>query len=155
VNGKAIASGETEGFVKTIFDAKTGALIGAHMIGAEVTEMIQGFALAITLEATRRSCTPPSSLTRRCPRPCTRPAWTPMARCSTSSRARWVAVALAATALASLSDRSDAAQPQAPALSADEAALSRTRTSGSARRGARCWRAGARARTAMARSSTS
>ena len=52
VNGKAIASGETEGFVKTIFDARTGALIGAHMIGAEVTEMIQGFALAMTLEAT-------------------------------------------------------------------------------------------------------
>jgi dihydrolipoamide dehydrogenase len=52
VNGKAIASGETEGFVKTIFDAETGALIGAHMIGAEVTEMIQGFALAMTLEAT-------------------------------------------------------------------------------------------------------
>ncbi|MDP3174008.1 MAG: dihydrolipoyl dehydrogenase [Phenylobacterium sp.] len=52
VNGKAIASGETEGFVKTVFDAKTGALLGAHMIGAEVTEMIQGFALAITLEAT-------------------------------------------------------------------------------------------------------
>jgi dihydrolipoamide dehydrogenase len=51
-NGKAIASGETEGFVKTVFDAKTGALLGAHMIGAEVTEMIQGFALAITLEAT-------------------------------------------------------------------------------------------------------
>ena len=52
VNGKAIASGETEGFVKTIFDARTGALIGAHMIGAEVTEMIQGYALAMTLEAT-------------------------------------------------------------------------------------------------------
>jgi len=52
VNGKAIASGETEGFVKTIFDAKTGALIGAHLIGAEVTEMIQGFVLAMTLEAT-------------------------------------------------------------------------------------------------------
>ena len=52
VNGKAIASGELEGFVKTIFDAKTGALIGAHMIGAEVTEMIQGFVLAMTLEAT-------------------------------------------------------------------------------------------------------
>ena len=52
VNGKAIASGETEGFVKTVFDGKTGALIGAHMIGAEVTEMIQGFALAMTLEAT-------------------------------------------------------------------------------------------------------
>jgi dihydrolipoamide dehydrogenase len=52
VNGKAIASGELEGFVKTVFDAKTGALIGAHMIGGEVTEMIQGFALAMTLEAT-------------------------------------------------------------------------------------------------------
>ena len=52
VNGKAIASGETEGFVKTVFDAKTGALVGAHMIGGEVTEMIQGFALAMTLEAT-------------------------------------------------------------------------------------------------------
>jgi dihydrolipoamide dehydrogenase len=51
-NGKAIASGEVEGFVKTVFDGKTGALLGAHMIGAEVTEMIQGFALAITLEAT-------------------------------------------------------------------------------------------------------
>jgi dihydrolipoamide dehydrogenase len=52
VNGKAIASGETEGFVKTVFDGNTGALIGAHMIGAEVTEMIQGFMLAMTLEAT-------------------------------------------------------------------------------------------------------
>jgi dihydrolipoamide dehydrogenase len=52
VNGKAIAAGETEGFVKTVFDGATGALIGAHMIGGEVTEMIQGFALAITMEAT-------------------------------------------------------------------------------------------------------
>jgi len=52
VNGKAIASGEIEGFVKTVFDEKTGALIGAHMIGAEVTEMIQGYVLAITMEAT-------------------------------------------------------------------------------------------------------
>ncbi len=52
VNGKAVAAGEVEGFVKTIFDAKTGALIGAHMIGAEVTEMIQGYVTAITLEAT-------------------------------------------------------------------------------------------------------
>ena len=52
VNGKAIAAGETEGFVKTVFDAKTGALVGAHMIGSEVTEMIQGYALAMTLEAT-------------------------------------------------------------------------------------------------------
>jgi dihydrolipoamide dehydrogenase len=52
VNGKGIASGETEGFVKTVFDGKNGALVGAHMIGAEVTEMIQGFTLAITMEAT-------------------------------------------------------------------------------------------------------
>lgn len=51
-NGKAIALGETEGFVKTIFDAKTGELLGAHMIGPEVTELIQGFVLAKTLEAT-------------------------------------------------------------------------------------------------------
>ncbi|HEY2481433.1 MAG TPA: dihydrolipoyl dehydrogenase, partial [Caulobacteraceae bacterium] len=51
-NGKAIAAGETEGLVKTVFDAKTGALLGAHMIGGEVTEMIQGFALGITCEAT-------------------------------------------------------------------------------------------------------
>ena len=52
VNGKAIAAGETDGFVKTVFDGKTGALIGAHMIGHEVTEMIQGYVLAMTLEAT-------------------------------------------------------------------------------------------------------
>jgi dihydrolipoamide dehydrogenase len=52
VNGKAIAAGATEGLVKTVFDARTGALLGAHMMGHEVTEMIQGFALAITLEAT-------------------------------------------------------------------------------------------------------
>ena len=52
VNGKAVAAGETEGFVKTVFDAKTGALIGAHMIGHEVTEMIQGYVTAITMEAT-------------------------------------------------------------------------------------------------------
>ena len=51
-NGKAIAAGETEGFVKTVFDANTGALLGAHMLGGEVTEMIQGFAIAITCEAT-------------------------------------------------------------------------------------------------------
>ena len=52
VNGKAIASNETLGFIKTIFDAKTGALLGAHMIGDNVTEMIQGFAIAMTMEAT-------------------------------------------------------------------------------------------------------
>lgn len=51
-NGKAIAIDETDGFIKTIFDSKTGELLGAHMIGAEVTEMIQGFALAKTMEAT-------------------------------------------------------------------------------------------------------
>ena len=51
-NGKAIAAGETDGLVKTVFDAVTGALVGAHMIGGEVTEMIQGFALAMTMEAT-------------------------------------------------------------------------------------------------------
>ena len=51
-NGKAIALGEPEGMVKTVFDAKTGELLGAHMIGAEVTELIQGFALARTLEST-------------------------------------------------------------------------------------------------------
>ena len=51
-NGKAIALGETEGVVKTIFDAGTGELLGAHMIGAEVTELIQGFVVAMNLETT-------------------------------------------------------------------------------------------------------
>jgi dihydrolipoamide dehydrogenase len=51
-NGKAIALGEPEGMVKTVFDAKTGELLGAHMIGAEVTELIQGFGIAKTLETT-------------------------------------------------------------------------------------------------------
>lgn len=51
-NGKAIALGEPEGLVKTVFDAKTGELLGAHMIGAEVTEMIQGFGIARALETT-------------------------------------------------------------------------------------------------------
>jgi dihydrolipoamide dehydrogenase len=51
-NGKAIALGETEGLVKTIFDAKSGALLGAHIIGAEATELIQGFVIAKTLETT-------------------------------------------------------------------------------------------------------
>jgi dihydrolipoamide dehydrogenase len=51
-NGKAIAVGETQGLVKTIFDEKTGELLGAHMIGAEVTEMIQGFSIAKTSECT-------------------------------------------------------------------------------------------------------
>jgi dihydrolipoamide dehydrogenase len=51
-NGKAIALGEPEGLVKTVFDAKTGELLGAHMIGAEVTELIQGYTVARTLETT-------------------------------------------------------------------------------------------------------
>ncbi|MDP2193579.1 MAG: dihydrolipoyl dehydrogenase, partial [Alphaproteobacteria bacterium] len=53
-NGKAQAVGETEGFVKTIFDEKTGELLGAHMIGHEVTEMIQGFTIAKQLETTEQ-----------------------------------------------------------------------------------------------------
>ncbi|MBG0808299.1 dihydrolipoyl dehydrogenase [Methylosinus sp. H3A] len=51
-NGKAIAMGEAEGLVKTIFDAKSGRLLGAHLIGAEVTELIQGFVIAMNLETT-------------------------------------------------------------------------------------------------------
>jgi len=51
-NGKAIALGEPEGLVKTVFDKKTGQLLGAHMIGAEVTELIQGFVVAMQLETT-------------------------------------------------------------------------------------------------------
>lgn len=51
-NGKAIALGDTTGLVKTIFDEKTGELLGAHMVGAEVTELIQGYTVARTMEAT-------------------------------------------------------------------------------------------------------
>ncbi|AUW58620.1 dihydrolipoyl dehydrogenase [Sphingobium sp. SCG-1] len=51
-NGKAIALGETDGFVKTVFDEATGELLGAHMVGAEVTEMIQGYVIGKTLETT-------------------------------------------------------------------------------------------------------
>jgi dihydrolipoamide dehydrogenase len=51
-NGKAIALGEDQGMVKTIFDRKTGQLLGAHMVGAEVTELIQGFVIAMNLETT-------------------------------------------------------------------------------------------------------
>jgi dihydrolipoamide dehydrogenase len=51
-NGKAIALGETEGMIKTVFDAKTGELLGAHMVGAEVTELIQGYTIGKTLETT-------------------------------------------------------------------------------------------------------
>lgn len=53
-NGKAVAMGEAEGFVKTVFDAKTGELLGAHMIGAEVTEMIQGYVIGRALETTEQ-----------------------------------------------------------------------------------------------------
>ncbi len=51
-NGKAIALGEADGFVKTVFDAATGELLGAHMVGAEVTELIQGYVVARQLETT-------------------------------------------------------------------------------------------------------
>ena len=51
-NGKAIALGEPEGLIKTVFDGKTGELLGAHMIGAEVTELIQGYTIAKTMETT-------------------------------------------------------------------------------------------------------
>ena len=51
-NGKAIAAGETEGLIKVIFDEKTGELLGAHLIGAEVTEMIQGYVVAKQAELT-------------------------------------------------------------------------------------------------------
>jgi len=51
-NGKAIAMGETSGMIKTIFDAERGALLGAHMIGAEVTELLQGYGIAMNLETT-------------------------------------------------------------------------------------------------------
>ena len=65
-NGKAIALGEVEGFVKTVFDAKTGELLGAHMIGAEVTELIQGYTIGKTAELVDDGLHPaPSSRTRR------------------------------------------------------------------------------------------
>jgi dihydrolipoamide dehydrogenase len=51
-NGKAIAMGEAEGMIKTVFDEKTGELLGAHMIGAEVTELIQGYVVGRQLETT-------------------------------------------------------------------------------------------------------
>ena len=51
-NGKAIALGEDQGMIKTIFDKKTGQRIGAHMVGTEVTELIQGFVVAMNLETT-------------------------------------------------------------------------------------------------------
>ncbi|MCD4663025.1 MAG: dihydrolipoyl dehydrogenase, partial [Agrobacterium sp.] len=51
-NGKAVALGEDQGMVKTIFDRQTGELLGAHMVGAEVTELIQGFVVAMNLETT-------------------------------------------------------------------------------------------------------
>ena len=54
-NGKAIALGEPDGLIKTIFDRKTGELLGAHMVGAEVTELIQGYVVAKTHETTREA----------------------------------------------------------------------------------------------------
>ena len=54
-NGKAVALGEDQGMVKTIFDRKTGQLLGAHMVGAEVTELIQGYVVAMNLETTEEA----------------------------------------------------------------------------------------------------
>jgi dihydrolipoyl dehydrogenase len=51
-NGKAVALGEDQGMAKVIFDKKTGQLLGAHLVGAEVTELIQGFVVAMNLETT-------------------------------------------------------------------------------------------------------
>ena len=51
-NGKAVAIGETDGMIKTIFDRNTGELLGAHMVGAGVSEMIQGYAVAMQMETT-------------------------------------------------------------------------------------------------------
>ncbi len=51
-NGKAVSSGDTEGFIKTIFDEKTGELLGVHLVGSEVTELIQGYGIAMNLETT-------------------------------------------------------------------------------------------------------
>jgi dihydrolipoamide dehydrogenase len=51
-NGKAVALGEDQGMVKTVFDKKTGQLLGAHLVGPEVTELIQGFVVAMNLETT-------------------------------------------------------------------------------------------------------
>ena len=53
-NGKAIALGEAEGFIKTVFDSETGEMLGAHMIGAEVTELIHGYTIAKTGELTEQ-----------------------------------------------------------------------------------------------------
>ena len=53
-SGMAAASGDTEGFIKTVFDADTGELLGAHLIGADVTELIQGFVVAKNMETTEQ-----------------------------------------------------------------------------------------------------
>ena len=77
-NGKAIALGEAEGFVKTIFDEKTGELLGAHMIGAEVTELIQGYVVGASVGNDRRrpdgSRVPASDVKRNeCTKACSTP----------------------------------------------------------------------------------
>ena len=56
-NGKAVALGDLEGMIKTIFDASTGELLGAHLIGADATELIQGYAIAKVLESTEAELT--------------------------------------------------------------------------------------------------
>jgi hypothetical protein len=76
-NGKALAIGDAEGFVKTIFDAATGELLGAHTIGPDVTELIQGYAVAKTLESTEaellHTVFPHPTLSVPCTNPCLPP----------------------------------------------------------------------------------
>ena len=87
-NGKAIALGEDQGLVKVVFDSGAGKLLGAHMVGAEVTELIHGFAIAMILETTEeelmRTVFPHPTLSERCPRA----SWTLTAGRSTNRPVR-------------------------------------------------------------------
>src|SRR3954451_21859645 len=71
-NGKAIAAGDTDGFIKVLFDADSDRLLRAHLIGPEVTELVQGFVIAMTLGATGVDLIDCASLTPLCPRSCMR-----------------------------------------------------------------------------------
>ena len=83
-NGKAIALGDDQGLIKTIFDKKTGELLGAHMVGPEVTELIQGYAVARTLEATEAELMQTIFPHPTCRKPCMNPFLTHMVAPSTS-----------------------------------------------------------------------
>jgi pyruvate/2-oxoglutarate dehydrogenase complex dihydrolipoamide dehydrogenase (E3) component len=79
-NGKAIALGDPEGMVKTVFDADTGELLGAHMIGAEVTELIQGYTIARTPRRRMQNSKKQSFRIPRCRKCCTKPCSMPTRR---------------------------------------------------------------------------